>query len=64
MENKLYKFKKTGDLYKVLWSESEMKNPETRTWEECVIYKSFSTEKIYVREKSDFYKKFEPWEEK
>jgi hypothetical protein len=64
MKDKTYKFKKSGNLYKVLEDKAEMKDPETRKWVECIIYKSEDTGKIYVREKSDFRKKFELWEEK
>ena len=54
---------KTGDKYQVLESEAELKHPDRRNWVECVIYKSEDTGKIYVREKSDFKRKFKLWEE-
>jgi hypothetical protein len=63
MKNKTYQFKKTGNLYKVLESEAEMKDPEKRDWKECVIYQSEDSGKIYVREKSDFKKKFVIYED-
>lgn len=63
MKDKKFKFKKTGNKYKVLGDEAKMKNPETRKWVECVIYQSEDTGDIYVREKSDFRKKFEICEE-
>ena len=63
MKNLVYRHKKTGGLYKVIESEAEMKM-QTRDWKECVIYRSLSIpSKIYVREKSDFKKKFEVCEE-
>ena len=63
MKNLVYRHKKTGNLYKVVESEAEMKM-QTRDWKECVIYRSLSIpSKIYVREKSDFKKKFEVCEE-
>jgi hypothetical protein len=63
MKNKIYVYEKTGGKYKVLESEAEMKHPDRRNWVECVIYKSEDTGKIYVREKSDFKRKFKLWEE-
>jgi len=63
MKNLLYRFKKTGHLYRVVESEAEMKDPKVRDWKECVIYQFQDTNKIYVREKSDFKKKFEVCEE-
>ena len=62
MKNLVYRFKKTGNLYQVLESELEMKDPKMRDWKEAVLYKSLDTNKIYVREKSDFKRKFEVWE--
>jgi len=63
MKNLVYRHKKTGGLYKVIESEAEMKM-QTRDWKECVIYRSLSIpSKIYVREKSDFKRKFEVCEE-
>ena len=64
MKNLVYRHKKTGNLYKVVESEAEMKDIKIRDWKECVIYRSLSIpSKIYVREKSDFKKKFEVCEE-
>jgi hypothetical protein len=65
MKDRTYKFKKSGNLYMVLEDKAEMKDPGTRKWVECIIYQSLTEPlKIYVREKSDFKKKFELWEEK
>jgi len=55
---KTYTFKKTGNQYEVLEESAEMKNPITRNWEKCVIYKSLDSGKIYVREETDFREKF------
>lgn len=64
MKNLVYRHKKTGGLYKVIESEAEMKDIKIRDWKECVIYRSLSIpSKIYVREKSDFKRKFEVCEE-
>ena len=64
MKNLVYRHKKTGNLYKVVESEAEMKDIKIRDWKECVIYRSLSIpSKICVREKSDFKKKFEVCEE-
>ena len=54
----LYVFKETGNLYEVLDDNAEMKNPETREWIKCVIYKSLDSGKTYVREETDFREKF------
>lgn len=62
MKNLVYRHKKTGNLYRVIESEAEMKDIKIRDWKECVIYRSQSTGKLYVREKSDFKKKFEVYE--
>ena len=63
MKNLVYRHKKTGNLYKVVESEAEMKDIKVRDWKECVIYRSLSTNKLYVREKSDLKKRFEVCEE-
>lgn len=60
----IYKFIKTGNLYKILEDNAEMKDPTTRNWIKCVIYQSLETDKIYVREIQDFNKKFEIWKER
>ena len=67
----IVKFLKTGDLYKVLEENSEMKHPESREWIPSVIYQSYKklvdgeyveiTEpKNYVREKKEFIERFLP----
>jgi len=38
--------------------EAEMKNPQTREWEECIVYLSLENGKKYVRNKEEFYKLF------
>ena len=63
MKNLVYRFKKNGSKYRVVETEGMMKDPEKRDWRECVIYRSLDTNKLYVREKSDFEKKFEVCEE-
>ena len=57
--------------YIVLQENAIMKNPETREWENCIIYQEYkhctpegyvevpeSERKIFVREKKDFLRKF------
>ena len=67
----IVRFLKTGDLYKVLEENSEMKHPESREWISSVIYQSYKklvdgeyievTEpKTYVREKAEFLERFLP----
>lgn len=67
----IVKFLKTGDLYKVLEENSEMKHPESRDWIPSVVYQSYKklvdgeyievTEpKIYVRERQEFFERFLP----
>ena len=63
MKNLVYRFKKNGSRYRVVETEGMMKDTEKMDWKECVIYRSQSTGKLYVREKSDFKKKFEVCEE-
>lgn len=70
MENKIVaRFDKTGNLYKVLEENSEMKHPTSREWIPAVIYQSYKklvngeyveeTEpKKYVREKREFLERF------
>lgn len=43
----------------VIVEYARMKNPSTREWQECVIYSDIKTESVYVREKQDFFDKFE-----
>lgn len=38
---------------------ARMKNPSTREWKDCVIYSDIKTKSVYVREKQDFFDKFE-----
>ena len=52
----IYKYK--GKHYQVL-SFGEMKNPYTRNWEDCVIYIQLENRKTYVRNKEEFFNKFE-----
>jgi hypothetical protein len=47
---------KSKDYYIV--EEAEMKNPQTREWEECIIYISLESGRRYVRNKVEFYKLF------
>lgn len=67
----IVKFLKTGDLYKVLEENGEMKHPESREWIKCVIYQQYKKlvggeyqdifdPKIFVRERKDFLNKFLP----
>lgn len=67
----IVKFLKTGDLYKVLEENSEMKHPESREWNKCVIYQQYkklvggeyqdiSDPKIFVRERKEFLERFLP----
>ena len=68
----VYRFKNSGNLYEVT-QRALMKNPETRNWDNCIIYRSFKLlekdgnyveipeEEIltFVREEIEFYAKFE-----
>ena len=67
----IVKFLKTGDLYKVLEENSEIKHPESREWKKCVIYQQYkklvdgeyqdiSDPKIFVRERKEFLERFLP----
>lgn len=67
----IVKFLKTGDLYRVLEENCEMKHPESRDWIPSVVYQSYKklvngeyvevTEpKVYVREKAEFLERFLP----
>lgn len=68
MEKKIYqhKDKKIGESgyshdgkYQIVSIEARMKNPTTREWLDCVIYADIDTDVVYVREKQDFFDKFE-----
>ena len=68
----VYRFKNSGNLYEVT-QRALMKNPETRNWDNCIIYRSFKLlgkdgnyveipeeERLtFVREEIEFYAKFE-----
>ena len=67
----IVKFLKTGDLYKVLEENSEMKHPENRDWIPSIVYQSYkklvggeyvevTSPKTYVREKKEFLERFLP----
>ncbi len=43
----------------VLLYEANMKDPETREWHECVVYRQEESGLVFVRESIDFYYKFE-----
>ena len=51
-----YKYK--GKKY-TLQRELEFKHPETREWVEAVEYLSWENDQCYVREKKEFYERFE-----
>lgn len=70
----IVKYKGTGNLYQILSLDCKMKNPQTRDWEECVVYQSLmdlipetgeykenTSHNIWVREKIEFNLKFEVW---
>lgn len=61
MIGKLYKYPKTGTVYKVL-QEVKMKDPSTGEWEEAIIYTDRNS--TYCREKEDFIAKFELYGER
>lgn len=67
----IVKFLKSGDLYKVLEENSEMKHPESRDWIPSIVYQSYKklvggeyvevTEpKVYIRERQEFFERFLP----
>lgn len=68
MNKKIVKFKETGNYYEVLKESALMKNPQTREWQDCVIYTQYADkdnnpvpedEKLtFVRLKSEFDEKF------
>ena len=59
MENYIVEYSENGNLYLVL-GETEFKDPTTRQWLRAVQYKPLygDMSKTYVREVSDFSKKF------
>lgn len=70
----IVRFKETGNLYQILSLDCKMKNPQSRAWEECVIYQSLmdldpetgeykenTLHHVWVREKIEFNLKFEVW---
>lgn len=60
MIGKEYIYNKTKNKYKVV-GESLMKNPVTREWQECVLYKQNNGElepMSFVREKKEFLERF------
>lgn len=52
--NKTYEYK--GNKYLVT-DVAEMKNPQTREWQMCIIYTS-SNGRVFVREKEEFLRLF------
>lgn len=70
-KDSIVKFKRTGNLYKILSSVCKMKHPETREWISSVVYQGYKIltdsgdyiddpdQKIWIREFQDFNKKFE-----
>lgn len=71
-KDSIYKYKGTGNLYKVLSSNCKMKNPVTRNWDQAVIYQGYKLlkdnkyindpdRKVWVRELQEFKEKFELW---
>lgn len=69
---RIVEYEKTRNRYVIVSESALMKNPETYSWEDCVIYKSYKKltssgeyeevpeedKKIFVREKKDFISKF------
>ena len=37
---------------------ARMKNPVTRGWQDCVIYKNIKTNRVFVRDKECFFENF------
>jgi hypothetical protein len=62
-KNTIYRFKRTEDYVMVLNSEAEVIFPHKKEEHEAVIYQNLETKQIYVREKSDFKRKFEEVEQ-
>jgi hypothetical protein len=52
---KLYKNNKTGGIYDLLF---EAVNVTSNTEEKVIVYQHIETEKLYVRNKYEFYEKF------
>ena len=54
----------TGNRYKIVETESRMKNPDTGEWVDCVIYKPLyeNAYKLFARETKAFKKNF-TWED-
>ena len=46
-----------GKHYQII-NYGEMKNPQTRVWEECVIYIQLENRNTYVRNREEFFNKF------
>lgn len=68
---KVVEFIRTKNHYQVISDNAMMKHPDTGAWVKCVIYKDYKKctpqgyveveegeKNTYVREKSDFLKKF------
>lgn len=69
---KIVEFEGTKNHYRVLSETAIMKNPETRDWQECVIYEEYkilnpsgeyvevpeTSRKVFVRERLDFLNRF------
>ena len=51
-----------GKHYQIL-SFGEMKNPQTRDWEKCVVYIQLENRNTYVRNKEEFFNKFKEYHE-
>ena len=65
-KDSIYKYRRTGNLYRILSSDCKMKNPVTREWTQAVIlennkYINDSECKIWVRELQEFNEKFKLW---
>ena len=61
-KDSIFKYKGTGNLYKILSSDCKMKHPITREWIPAVIYQSCDeTKRIWIRELQEFKEKFELW---
>ena len=69
-KDSIVKFKRTGNLYKILSSVCKMKHPETREWISAVIYQGYKLlengdyiedpdKKVWIREFQEFNEKFE-----
>ena len=58
-KNSIYKFKRTGNLYRILSSNCKMKNPISREWLPAVIYQSCDDDRVWIRELKEFKERFE-----